>query len=187
MPQDYSITADPSAADSELTDMRFGINYQSTNYHYNEREHLTNAVLDRDFSLFKNQGLQFVILNVIWKYFEPAPGVYNQEAIKNLTRVCEFADKYDLNVIIDFHTIVRKDSNWTIPEWVTPRYFETVFTNNTVRQAWLNFLGHMTYSLSNVPNVESWQMMNEPARNSWACNVSVDEFVNLWTEMKSKI
>lgn len=173
--------------DDESTDLRFGINYQSTYYHYNELEHLTDEILDRDFSLFKNQGLQFITLNVIWKYFEPVLGAYNQEAIKNLTRVCQFADKYNLNVIIDFHTIVRKESSWTIPEWVAPRYFETVFTNSTVRQAWLNFLCYMTYSLNNLTSVESWQMMNEPARNSWACNVTVDEFINLWADMKGKI
>lgn len=169
------------------SDLRFGVNYQSTNHHYNQYEHLTDEVLDRDFQTFKNQGLQFIILNVIWKYFEPAQGVYNEQAIKNLTRVCEFAEKYDLKVVIDFHTIVNKDSGWNIPEWVTPRYFETVFTDSTVRQAWLNFLSYMTDRLDGVSNVESWQMMNEPARNSWACDVTVDDYLSLWTDMKTAI
>jgi hypothetical protein len=169
------------------TDLRFGVNYQSTNHHYSPNEHLTDEVLDRDFQLFKNQGLQFIVLNVIWKYFEPVCGVYNEEAIGNLARVCAFADKYGLKVVIDFHTIANKDSSWSIPEWVAPRYFETVFTNSTVRQAWLSFLAHMAYRLDGVSNLESWQMMNEPARNSWACDVSVDDYVNLWTDMKTAI
>ena len=27
-------------------------------------------------------------------------------------------------------------------------------------------------------------MMNEPARRAWACDVSIDDYLNLWTEMK---
>ena len=177
-----------TAASSESTDIRFGINYQSTNYHYNEDEHLSDEVLDRDFSLFKNQGFDFIILNVIWKYFEQdGLGEYNDDAVDDLIRVCTFAEKYDLNVVIDVHTIVKKDSSWTIPEWVSPRYFETVFTNPEVKDAWLNFLGHMAYRLKDVDNVESWQMMNEPAIGDWACDVSVDDYVSLWTAMKSAI
>ncbi len=175
-----------NAASSDTADLLFGINYQSTNYHY--KEHLTDEVLDRDFLLFKNQGFKFIILNVIWKYFEQdRRGIYNDAAINDLIRVCAFAEKYDLSVVIDFHTIVRKDSSWTIPEWVTPRYFETVFTNNIVRDAWLSFLGHMADRLKGVNNIESWQMMNEPARNGWACDVSIDEYVGLWTDMKAAI
>ena len=73
------------------------------------------------------------------------------------------------------------------PPWVNPTYFETVFTNNTVREAWLNFVGHITERLKDVDNIESWQMMNEPAIGSWACDVSVDHYINLWNETKNKI
>jgi hypothetical protein len=176
----------PKSVNSASTELRFGINFQSTNYHYNE--YLTDDVLDRDFSFFENQGLDFIILNVIWKYFEEEGiGAYREEAIGNLTRICEIAEKHGLKVIFDFHTIVNKDSSWTIPEWVAPTYFETVFTNSTVREAWLNFVGHMANRLQDVDNIESWQMMNEPAIGSWACNVSVDDFINLWTDMKNRI
>ena len=105
----------PEYVNSTSTELRFGINFQSTNHHY-ESERLTDFVLDRDFSLYQNQDLEFIILNVIWKSYEnDTIGAYNEDAISNLTRICEFAEEYNLKVIIDFHTIVKKDSNWTIP------------------------------------------------------------------------
>lgn len=177
----------PKSVASAATELRFGINFQSTNHHY-ESVRLTDDVLDRDFLLFQTQGVEFIILEVVWTSFEnDAIGEYNEAAISNVTQICESAEDCNLKVIIDFHTIVKKDSNWTVPPWVEPRYFETVFTNSTVREAWLNFVGHVAERVQDVDNIESWQMMNEPAIGSWACDVSVDDYINLWNETKNRI
>jgi len=122
-------------------------------------------------------------LVVIWKYLEPSFRVYKDEALDDLIRVCEYAAKYELQVMIDFHTMMHEGS-FTVPEWLSPRKFETVFTNDTARQAWLDFLGHCVSHLSGVENIHSWHMMNEPARHEWACDVTVDEFIELWREMR---
>ena len=178
------VTTEPLAANSESADLQFGINYYATYHHYEEQYYLSNDTLDRDFSLFQNQGIKFVILEAIWAYHERTEGNYNEEAIEDLIRVCSFAAKYDLSVVIDFHTRMGSNS-WTMPTWLTNRNFETVLLNETAKQSWLNFLSHMAYSLNNLSNLESWQMMNEPG---WQSTLPAENFttswVNLWKEMR---
>ncbi|MGA2308427.1 MAG: cellulase family glycosylhydrolase [Candidatus Bathyarchaeia archaeon] len=171
-----------------VTDMGFGINYLSTHYHY-ETHYLLNETIERDFELFNSHGLKYVNLVAVWKYLEPSLGYYNYTALNDLKRVCNYALQYGLSVIIDFHTSVKKTSDgyWTMPDWLSPRCFETVFNNATARGAWLDFLGNCTAYLDSEESIYSWHMMNEPAIGDWACNVTVDEFVELWAEMKNTI
>jgi hypothetical protein len=75
---------------------------------------LTDEVLDRDFQTFKNQGLQFIILNVIWKYFEQPRSLQRASHQESNPRMRIRRKNYDLKVVIDFHTIVNKDSGWNI-------------------------------------------------------------------------
>jgi sugar phosphate isomerase/epimerase len=157
-------------------EMRFGVNYLSTHYHY-EPGYLSNEELERDFSLFRKQGLEYVTLCAVWKYLEPELGVYNEDAIDDLIRVCSFASDYDLKVVIDFHTMMNEDS-WTMPAWLIPQKFEAVFLNETARQAWLNFLDHCAARLNSSESIWSWNMMNEPARRAWACDVSIEDFLS---------
>lgn len=77
------------------------------------------------------------------------------------------------------------NDSWTMPVWLTPRKFEAVFLNDTIRQAWLDFLNHYAERLDDSESIWSWNMMNEPWRREWACDVSIDEFILLWTEMKN--
>ena len=111
-------------------------------------------------------------------------GNYNEPALDDLVRVCDFAAQYDLKVIINFYTMMSNDS-WTMPEWLSPRKFEAVFLNLTYRQAWIDFLNHTVSRLNNSESIWSWNMMNEPWRREWACDVSIDAFIGLWTDMKA--
>jgi len=165
------------------TDMEYGVNYLSTWWHY-EPKYLSDQELDNDFRLFSDNSLKYVTLVVVWKYIEPALGNYNHTALDDLKRVCQFAAQHGLQAIIDFHTMMQENT-FTMPTWLSPRKFETVLKNTTAKQAWLNFLDHTVSYLSTIENIHSWHMMNEPARGSWACNVTVDDFVNLWSEMRS--
>jgi parallel beta-helix repeat protein len=175
---------DVPEAKSVDTNMEFGVNYLATSYHYDPLYYLSDNTLEKDFSLFRQQGLTYITLVAVWKYLEPSMGNYNHQALNDLKRVCGFAANHSLQVIIDFHTLMFENSS-KIPEWVSPRRFQTVFTNATVRQAWLNFLNDTASYLNDVDNISSWHMMNEPARKSWACDVSIEAFIQLWTEMKA--
>jgi endo-1,4-beta-mannosidase len=172
-----------SSESSDSTAVRYGVNYFSTHNHY-EPYYLSDEELNRDFGLFRDQGLEYVTLCAIWKYLEPEFGVYNEAAIDDLERVCVFAYQYNLKVIINFHTMMSNNS-WTMPEWLSPRKFEAVFLNETAREAWLGFLDHVAERLDDQDSIWSWHMMNEPWRRAWACNVSIEEFLELWTEMKA--
>jgi hypothetical protein len=173
-------------ADAAST-MEYGVNYLATWWHYESppNGHLSDTVLRSDFDCFSFHGLKYVTLAVNWNYTEPSRGEYNSNALDDLERVCGIAAEYGLEVIIDFHTMMQ-DNSFTIPDWVYPRRFETVFTNSTTRRAWLNFLGNCTEELSGE-NISSWHMMNEPALGEWACNVSIEEFSALWRDMKAVI
>lgn len=162
--------------------MQFGVNYFSTHNHY-EPFYLTDEVLNRDFGFFQSRGLKYVTLCAIWKYLEPELGVYNEEAIDDIARVCSVASQYNLKVNINFYTMMGEGS-LKMPEWLSPRKFETVFLNETAHQAWLDFLDHCASRLNNE-EIWSWHMMNEPYRREWACDVSIDDFIQLWTEMKA--
>jgi len=162
----------------------FGVNFISTSWHY-EPYYLSDDELTRDLIFFKNEGISNIILPIIWKYMEPEPFSYNDEALRDLVRVCDFAEKYGIKVIFDFHTMMNT-SSFTMPEWLEPRKFETVFLNETSRSAWLSYLDYCVSYLSNeTTNIHSWHMMNEPYRTKWACDVTIDEFIILWQEMKN--
>ena len=172
-------------AQSQPPETVFGINYVSTHWHY-DPYYLSDEELNRDFTLFETQGIEIVILPVIWKYIEPTKGQYNEAAFTDLKRVCAAAETHGLKVIIDVHTLMQEDS-WTMPDWLSPRRFQTIFTDSDVRAAWLMFLSNTANNLKDVPNLHSWHMMNEPYRTSWACDVSIDDFLVLWGEMKTAI
>ena len=162
--------------------MRYGVNYLSTHCHY-EAGYLSDWELDRDFALFKQQRFEYVTLVAVWSYLEPQMGTYNDLALNDLARVCDFASKYDLRVIIDFYTAMQ-NSSFTMPTWLSPRKFETVFTNETARQAWLSYLDYCASRLNSSKSIWSWHMMNEPARGEWACDVTVETYLQLWSEMR---
>lgn len=170
---------------SESQETIFGINYVSTHWHY-DLYYLSDEELNRDFSLFETQGIKIVILPVIWKYIEPTRGQYNEAAFNDLKRICAAAEAHGLEVIIDVHTLMQ-DGSWTMPDWLSPRKFQTIFTDNDARSAWLSFLSYTANKLNNVSNLHSWHMMNEPYRTDWACDVNVDDFLVLWREMKATI
>ena len=169
--------------DKSETRLKHGITYLSTNWHY-EPYYLSDVEIERDFQLFKDYGIENITLVAIWKHIEPSPGKYNDAALDDIIRVCRYAERYGLGVIIDFHSMMMEDS-FTMPEWLRPRKFKTVIDNETTRQAWLDYLDHCVEYMKDDPAIASWHMMNEPSRLDWGCNCTVDEFIDLWTEMRT--
>ena len=103
----------------------YGLNYFSTHNHY-EPYYLTDEILDRDFSLFRKNGINYITLELIWKYLEPSLGEYNDPGLEDIVRVCRFAEKYRIKIIINFYTMMHENT-FTMPEWVSPRKFEQIF------------------------------------------------------------
>lgn len=162
-----------------------GLNYASTYWHFDPAI-TTDEVLSRDFTLFQSGKITLICLNVHWSYLEPTMGNYRSSYLDDVIRVCNIADQYGISVIVDFHTLMHSDS-YTVPSWVSPRSFNTVMQDPTVKEAWLNMLSFSAEYLTGVSNIHSWHMMNEPYIGEWAVQCNVDEFFQLWTEMKSAI
>ncbi|MGD0804343.1 MAG: hypothetical protein ABSA11_09750 [Candidatus Bathyarchaeia archaeon] len=171
--------------DNQIYSYRYGLNYLSTNWHYEEK-YLPNDTIQRDFNLFRNEGISNITLAIVWSSIESQKGVYNDDALRDIIRVCKIAQRYNISVTIDFHTLMHNNS-FTMPSWLTPRKFETVITDPMARQSWLNFINHCVSQLGNVTNISSWQMMNEPAIADWAVQVKIADFTQLWREMRSTI
>ena len=162
-----------------------GLNYASAYWHLDPAL-TTDEILHRDFRLFQDSKISLICLNVHWSYLEPSMGNYRVSYLDDVIRVCNIANQYGISVVIDFHTLMGNNS-YTIPTWVSSRAFNTVMHNSTVRQAWLNMLSFSAGYLNSVPNIHSWHMMNEPYIGSWAVQCSVDDFIQLWSDMKTAI
>ena len=85
--------------------LKFGVNYLSTHWHY-DSFYLSDEELHRDFKLFSDRGVEFITIAVVWTYFEQIMGIYNNLAFNDLRRICEIANEYELQEIIDFHTLM---------------------------------------------------------------------------------
>jgi len=179
---------------SSTSEMKFGIVYLSRHNHY-ELEHLPDEMLNSDFLLFKEQGLENVTLIATWKYLQPTMETYNEAGINELIRVCSFAKNYGLRVIIDFYTMPSSGS-WTMPDWLPEKWFNSVFAYDSYRALWLNFIDHCASRLNGSSDARdticSWHMMNEPGLKTatsgkWGCNATVPEFIQLWNETKDRI
>jgi Cellulase (glycosyl hydrolase family 5) len=171
--------------ENQLFSFRYGVNYLSTNWHYEEK-YLSNETMMRDFDLFRHEGISNITLAIVWSSIESQKGTYNDGYLRDIIRVCKIAETRNISVTIDFHTLMHNDS-FTMPSWLTPNKFETVIKDPAARQSWLNFINHCISQLKNVPNITSWQMMNEPAIADWAAHVKVADFAQLWKEMRAVI
>ncbi len=120
---------------AEENAIQYGVVYLSAHNHY-EPQYLSDEILDRDFGLFKRHGLEYVTLVAVWKYLEPQLGEYNEAAIDDLIRVCDFSSRYGLRVIIDFHTMMSNNS-WTMPVWLSPRKLRQSSLTLRVQPDWL--------------------------------------------------
>jgi len=106
--------------------------------------------------------------------------------MNDIIRVCKLAKDYKMSVVFDLHTLMH-DNSYTIPTWVSPRKFQTLFDDATVRQAWLNMWTYVMTQLSGIDNIMAWQIMNEPTIASWALSCTIDEFVKLCQDTKNII
>lgn len=147
--------------------MRVGVNYLGLSYNVH-----SDAVLSRDFALFRETGCTDVAFRVIWEGVEPSRGNYRGkyiDVIAQLKRALTLAEAAGLKVNIDFHTIF--DSRWTFPSWVTGGSYSIV-TNASMQQAFLDYLAHVVEELRSFPAVRSWHFCNEPrahgaSRSQW--------------------
>ncbi|MGW0468748.1 cellulase family glycosylhydrolase [Streptomyces sp. NPDC003027] len=84
-------------------------------------ENALAAVAERHFRDMRAKGFNFARLLVFWDDLEPRPGRYSQAYLEKIERVLGWAQKHDVQVLIDAHQDVFGPAfgHRGVPEWAT--------------------------------------------------------------------
>ncbi len=73
-----------------------------------------------DFAKFKSWGFNVIRLGIIWDGLEPEPGEYNEEYLKGIDEMIQWAADHDLYVFLDMHQdLYSVKFSDGAPEWAT--------------------------------------------------------------------
>ncbi|MGW7364653.1 cellulase family glycosylhydrolase [Streptomyces sp. NPDC054841] len=80
-----------------------------------------SAIAEKHFRDMRAQGFDFARLLVFWDDLEPVRGRYSETYLRKIERVLDWAEKYDIQVLIDAHQDVFGPAfgHRGIPEWAT--------------------------------------------------------------------
>ncbi|MCX2183439.1 cellulase family glycosylhydrolase [Streptomyces sp. SKN60] len=84
-------------------------------------EQALSAITEKHFRDMRAKGFNFARLLVFWDDLEPRPGQYSQDYLRRIERILDWAEKYDVKVLIDAHQDVFGPAfgHRGIPEWAT--------------------------------------------------------------------
>jgi hypothetical protein len=154
-----------------------GVNYVSAFHEYSPK--FTNdTILRRDFSRFRQDGINLVVLGLYWYRLEgDTQGSYNGTRsilgdygdifLSDVKHVIGIAHKFNLKVLIDIHTIWGDDGLWSTPNYVVDPVTGkndalAVVRSPVVREAFLNMFSHTVKYLAGTPGIWAWSLLNEP-------------------------
>jgi endo-1,4-beta-mannosidase len=127
-----------------------GLNYLSSSNRFYQADSVTEA----DFAYFKANGITDLSIRIFWKSVAEDANV-----IGNYKRLLAVADKYGLNVQIDFWTQFS-DQNWSKPSFINSIY--DIIHDPAVKQQWFSFVSGVMNEFKSYSCIKSWTMMNEP-------------------------
>ncbi|NBE54297.1 cellulase family glycosylhydrolase [Streptomyces sp. YC537] len=80
-----------------------------------------SAIKEKHFRDMRSKGFNFARLLVFWDDLEPRPGQYSRDYLRKIERVLDWAERYDVRVLIDAHQDVFGPAfgHRGIPEWAT--------------------------------------------------------------------
>ncbi len=87
----------------------------------NRGDKALSAITERHFRDLNARGFNFARLLVFWDDLEPRRGQYSAAYLRKIERVLDWADKYDIHVLIDAHQDVFGPAfgHRGIPQWAT--------------------------------------------------------------------
>jgi hypothetical protein len=147
--------------------MGYGINFLSE-YHRYDPKFLTDAVIDRDFSLFKSNDIGTISISLYWYRIEDKRGIYNDTFLSNIKRVCEIADSHGLRVLVTFHTLWSfNDSAWCTPDYVIDPVTGlneglAIVRDEDMRKAFLDMAQYTITYLKGTRGIWAYALLNEP-------------------------
>lgn len=166
----------PVHADSAETVQQKGINYQSV-WHWYNSDYTTDDILHRDFSRFKNDGINYISLTLFWYRLEGDTRgdyggtdeygtTYGEPFLDDVKRVIAVADQYGLKVMLSIHTLWGPDSTWCTPDYVIDpvtglNEASAVVRSQEMRDAFIDMFFHTVDYLKGTQNIWCWAL-NEP-------------------------
>ena len=153
-----------------------GVSYFTRNHFYDT----STQTLESDFARFRNDGIKTIAIVLFWYNLELSKGVYNQQFINNVIHVCNVAEKYGLEVMIDFHTIANEADAWTNPAYVGVAM--RLITDKEIANAYVAMLDWALRELKDVKNIWAISVLNEPwywPLDEWRKT----NWINLMTEL----
>lgn len=160
------------------------------NYNTRRMYDISDETLSRDFSRFRNDGINVISLSLYWYRIEGnTRGSYNGTYadgtpygaifLDHVKRFIRAANQYGIRVLVTFHTLWQQTGD----EWCTPDYVIDPQTgNNThvailkseeMKQAFLQMV-NCTVSYLKSENIWAWALLNEP----WGVEY-VESFIDL--------
>ncbi|WP_223551886.1 cellulase family glycosylhydrolase [Aestuariivivens sp. NBU2969] len=95
-------------------------------------------ITPEEFKMFKEWGFNVIRLGIIWDGLEPEPGVYNQEYLKGIDDMIQWATDNDLYVFLDMHQdLFSVDFSDGAPSWATITNDQPHLTGDVWSEAYL--------------------------------------------------
>jgi uncharacterized repeat protein (TIGR02543 family) len=170
----------PSYADAITADennLQVGVNYISTSHLYSSK-YTTDEILERDFSKFKQDGIDVINLSLYWYRLEgntqgsyngtlPDGSIYGDVFLENVKHVIAVANQNGLKVMLTFHTLWGDDSTWCTPNYVIDSVSGkniglAIVRCSDMRQAYMAMFNHTVSYLADTPGIWAWAILNEP-------------------------
>lgn len=137
-------------------------------------------VLD-EFKLIKEIGISFIRIFLLWEDWQPTAKKVNQNALKNLAKVCNIAADLDLRLDVTFFIGHMSGPSW-VPKWMLKRDmpmpagirqvvsgervvncgYTNPFTNTVALHAAELLVKTVVSHFKNHPAIGLWNLGNEP-------------------------
>ncbi|MFE2013139.1 cellulase family glycosylhydrolase [Streptomyces sp. NPDC059491] len=80
-----------------------------------------SAITEKHFRDMRAKGFNLARLLVFWDDLEPRPGRYSQDYLRRIERILDWADRYDVKVVLDAHQDVFGPAfgHRGVPAWAT--------------------------------------------------------------------
>lgn len=116
-------------------------------------------MLEADFRLMHEMGLNLVRLDLLWAWFEPRPGQYNEEAFAQLDKIISLAHKYGLylNPVFFIGGEVG-DAYWDVP-WRDGRH---PHADADMIRLQVEHVKEFARRYESEPAILAWDLTDEP-------------------------
>jgi len=135
---------------------------------------MSDQVLRRDFSMFKENGINTISLSLYWyriegdsvrDYYGNTSDIYGTVFFQNINNVISIANDYDLQVLITFHNLWNE--SWNVPGYVidpvTGRNIElAIFRDLYFQEMYIKAVLNAIHNIKTNSNIWAWAILNEP-------------------------